>query len=459
MSIANSKNGKILRRLRKTPAIRFKTEKEAKAALDGIRYSVCPFPLRIVAIINPASGRGNAVSIYNTRVKPILENSGANVVSHITEGRGHATRIIQTIKPSEVDVILSLGGDGTMFEVLQGILQRPDWEICSELPLVQVPCGSGNALAASTGLWDVPTAVHAALKGIIAPLDIASVIQPAEGKGPSRFFSFLSFTYGMISSLDIGTEHLRFLGSFRFTVGAIHQLIKQPTFKMRVAYREPETPEEVAADSAAMALKAVEMEEAAKAEVIVSINEENSKRKTDTDASKDVENKLMALQENYRLETFGIIRIGFDEFEFKIPGEESDEDTKEQGDDDGAGPSGVPRTGKQKKGDDGEEIQPAEKEEEEDRITQRNVPPSKHFHAAHDDELKPWEVEIIAAQSNGQEKQGADASVTPNNGQNNKKNVQYIVQNVMGLMLPEQRNFLTFLSIFFKWGRFFTSCK
>lgn len=43
------------------------------------------------------------------------------------------------------------GGDGTMYEVVQGMLNRPDWDHLRRMPLVQVPCGSGNALAASTG--------------------------------------------------------------------------------------------------------------------------------------------------------------------------------------------------------------------------------------------------------------------------------------------------------------------
>lgn len=38
-----------------------------------------------------------------------------------------------------------------MHEMLQGLLDRPDWEAMRGVPLVQIPCGSGNALAASTG--------------------------------------------------------------------------------------------------------------------------------------------------------------------------------------------------------------------------------------------------------------------------------------------------------------------
>lgn len=205
-----------------------------------------------------------------------------------------------------------------MFEVLQGMLNRPDWEAARQLPLVQIPAGSGNGLAASTGacapgtceapsagcgvgrsrrqdaaggaaaarlgalpspaancagpsscggthahrsgstgpaaraclspsvssstppsaphpcagLWDVTTAVHALVKGCTSPMDVSSVLQPPA----RRVFSFLSLTYGMIPNLDIGTDHLRWMGSPRFVLGAIHQIMKQGAYPARVSF-------------------------------------------------------------------------------------------------------------------------------------------------------------------------------------------------------------------------------
>lgn len=119
-----------------------------------------------------------------------------------------------------------------MHEVLQGLLARPDWQAAARLPLVQIPAGSGNGLAASTGLWNPCTAVHALIKGSLRPCDVASVLQP----GRPRLFSFLSLTYGMIPNLDIGTDHLRFMGSSRFVLGALYQILKQGTYEVHVSY-------------------------------------------------------------------------------------------------------------------------------------------------------------------------------------------------------------------------------
>lgn len=43
-----------------------------------------------------------------------------------------------------------VGGDGIVFEVVNGLFQRPDWEkALRELSLGVIPCGSGNGLAKS----------------------------------------------------------------------------------------------------------------------------------------------------------------------------------------------------------------------------------------------------------------------------------------------------------------------
>ena len=54
-------------------------------------------------------------------------------------------------------------------------------------------------------MWDVVTAAYAICKGRTQPIDIMTVLQP-----PSQsYFAFLSLNFGLISNLDIGTEHLR----------------------------------------------------------------------------------------------------------------------------------------------------------------------------------------------------------------------------------------------------------
>ena len=51
-----------------------------------------------------------------------------------------------------------------------------------------------------------------------------------------RVFSFWGSMYGVLSSADIGSENLRCLGDFRFTIGAVRELIRMQSFKIKFAY-------------------------------------------------------------------------------------------------------------------------------------------------------------------------------------------------------------------------------
>lgn len=53
--------------------------------------------------------------------------------------------------------------------------------------------------------------------GVSHPVDAASILQAPN----KRTFSFLTLTAGLLSNLDYGTNHLRWMGELRFTLGAI----------------------------------------------------------------------------------------------------------------------------------------------------------------------------------------------------------------------------------------------
>jgi hypothetical protein len=74
----------------------------------------------------------------------------------------------------------------------QGLLGRPDWDTARLVPLAHIPAGSGNGLAHSCGLRDAQTAAFAICKGVLSPMDVASVLQPPS----SRRFMMLSVAYG-----------------------------------------------------------------------------------------------------------------------------------------------------------------------------------------------------------------------------------------------------------------------
>ncbi|KAK9805531.1 hypothetical protein WJX72_003548 [[Myrmecia] bisecta] len=231
------KPGQSIRKLRKSPAYQCSSAAEAENIVQRLRSAAAwkgaAQPRRIVAIVNPKSGQGKSAKNFAKVVQPIFDAAGLVVIVHQTQHAGHATELAQQLDLAGCDALVMVGGDGTVFEALQGYFKRPDWQQAVKLPFALLPSGSGNALAANTGCWDLVTAAHAVCKGVEAPLDIVSVLQPSPT--PRRFYSFLSLTYGMIASLDIGTESLRWMGGLRFTYGAFFQIMKRQAWDIRAA--------------------------------------------------------------------------------------------------------------------------------------------------------------------------------------------------------------------------------
>lgn len=118
--------------------------------------------------------------------------------------------------------------------LLQGMRKHLQMPTSLKVPVCHVPCGSGNGIAATLGLWNEATAVHAIVKGYVRALDAATVRRSSETQ---PLLAVLSVQYALLTDLDIGTEHLRkILGGERFTYGAVREILKWKKHCARVAY-------------------------------------------------------------------------------------------------------------------------------------------------------------------------------------------------------------------------------
>ena len=85
-----------------------------------------------------------------------LEGAGREYEIHFTQHRGHAIELAQRAAASGAAHLIAVGGDGTVNEVVHGMLhaQRP----AVDVELAIIPCGSGNDVARVLRL---PSANHA----------------------------------------------------------------------------------------------------------------------------------------------------------------------------------------------------------------------------------------------------------------------------------------------------------
>ena len=76
-------------------------------------------------IVNPAGGTKKGLKILEI-VKPIFDNSGVHVDILLTEYAGHANELANTLNLSGYNGLCAIGGDGTLFEMVNGMLKRKD---------------------------------------------------------------------------------------------------------------------------------------------------------------------------------------------------------------------------------------------------------------------------------------------------------------------------------------------
>ena len=125
---------------------------------------------KALIIANPKSGKQR----IQTEIFTILDrltNAGFVPTVALTMHRGHATEL--TAQSGEFDLLVCTGGDGTLNEVISGVLAAK-----LDTPIGYIPLGSTNDFAASLG---IPTDINAALDGILEgtprPIDVGPAMQ------------------------------------------------------------------------------------------------------------------------------------------------------------------------------------------------------------------------------------------------------------------------------------------
>ncbi|CAL8290462.1 unnamed protein product [Merluccius merluccius] len=217
--------------------------------------SLLPRPRRLLLLVNPFSGRGQAMQWCQTHILPMVREANISYNLIQTERQNHARELIREISLPEWDGIIIISGDGLLHEVINGLMERPDWEQAIKIPVGILPCGSGNALAGSINHnagYDMclrePLLLNCCFllcRGGVRPMDLVSVTTSpgpshnGRSASPRRLFSFLSVAWGFVSDVDIESERYRGLGSARFTLGTLVRIASLRSYKGRLSYLPP----------------------------------------------------------------------------------------------------------------------------------------------------------------------------------------------------------------------------
>ncbi|CAL8270719.1 unnamed protein product [Lota lota] len=170
-----------------------------------------------------------------------IRDASTKQIPRRNEHRNHAREVVRKADLSQWDALVIMSGDGLLFEVINGLMEREDWREAIQTPLGILPGGSGNALAASVHhhsqsppAWGAELLLSCGFllcKGLVGPLDLVSVQLPSR-----RLFSFLSLAWGFVADVDIDSEKYRHVGAVRFLMGTLVRLASLRVYHGRLAY-------------------------------------------------------------------------------------------------------------------------------------------------------------------------------------------------------------------------------
>jgi len=171
-------------------------------------------------VFNPHAAGGRAARLLPAVREALAGFAEVRVVE--THGPGDALARVAEADLADCDGLVAAGGDGTLFEVLNGLYRQPSDRRC---PLGLVPVGTGNAFARDLGLlpgdWEKGVAIIR--RGAPRPMDVGRV-EMDDGETPYHFLNIVGA--GLPVDAMHTAERLKFVGRAAYSLAALwHALL------------------------------------------------------------------------------------------------------------------------------------------------------------------------------------------------------------------------------------------
>ena len=163
--------------------------------------------MKILIIANPAAGKHTSGDKIQS-LSRILTSKGCEVETFITTKPGHARQRLRHISQN-IECVVTVGGDGTLNEVLNG-LPDPD-----RIPICIFPTGTANVMAKELSLSDNPSlCAQIILNKKTRYLDMGLI-------GTRRFLLFVSVGFDAHVTKEVMYSKSRLTGYRRYLIPVI----------------------------------------------------------------------------------------------------------------------------------------------------------------------------------------------------------------------------------------------
>ncbi len=181
--------------------------------------------MKLLIIFNPNAAYGRSLKKL-TKIKARFESLGIKTKFMPTTHPGHGKELVAKTELAGFDGLIAAGGDGTIFEVLNGLYEHPK---SAHIPLGLLPIGTGNAFARELKLQPAAwcDAIDLLHRGRTRQVDVGFV------KSAAKSYYFLNIV-GMGFTVDAGisAQKLKFLGNTAYTLATLWQVLKLKSYPL-----------------------------------------------------------------------------------------------------------------------------------------------------------------------------------------------------------------------------------
>lgn len=180
---------------------------------------------KLLLIINPAAGHGGYKQSFAEAMQ-LLSKSGYATTLFFTEKHGDAT-LFAAENAKDYDVVACIGGDGTLSEVIGGLMQ-----LDNPPPLGYFPMGTANDVATTLDLPKNNTfaAAKRLVEGIPHPYDVG-------GFNNDKYFAYIA-AFGAFTEVSYATpqEQKKRLGHLAYVLQGAAALPKIESIQTKVEF-------------------------------------------------------------------------------------------------------------------------------------------------------------------------------------------------------------------------------
>lgn len=167
--------------------------------------------------VNPFGGGKKGPKILK-KVLPLFEENKIELKVIETEYAGHNKDLAKDVDMNGYDGFCCIGGDGTLNEVVNGMMTRND---SRKFPIGLITGGTGNSFMHDVNCLDPIVASRRIIEGKSRKIDIFSC--DANGQ---IFYGFNIMGWGIPTEANVLADKLRWMGSQRYNFASIVEVIR-----------------------------------------------------------------------------------------------------------------------------------------------------------------------------------------------------------------------------------------